>query len=82
MSIYGGVNHDVDQMLDSYERATNSAVYFAGLFAWCVDLPLSALGDTITLPYVVPVSLGWIGNYTRIPSEPVLRPSVDVSPGH
>jgi uncharacterized protein YceK len=74
--IYGGVTRDVDQVLDSYTASNNSAIYFAGLLVWCADVPLSALGDTVTLPYVVPVAM-WNETHTRVLPAPILRPSVD-----
>lgn len=72
-SIYGGVARDVDAMVDTCTFAPNAVVYFGGLLATAVDTPLSVVGDTVTLPYVVPVSLGWLGG--NQPVTPVLPPT-------
>ena len=73
--IYGGVGRDVDVFEDTFTFAPNVVVYSAGMFAAVLDLPFSAIADTLTLAYVVPVSLGWTGNQS--PATPILRPSVD-----
>lgn len=76
MSIYGGVARDVDMAVDAYSAA-NAAAYIGGLFFIVADMPCSAIGDTLTLPYVVPVVLGWAGDRANHAPTPVLQPLED-----
>jgi uncharacterized protein YceK len=45
--VYGGVRLDADRGWDALSDGSNPAL---GMYLWFVDLPLSALGDTVTLP--------------------------------
>jgi uncharacterized protein YceK len=51
--VYGGVQVAWDKAANSESRSTwvTAAAY--------ADVPLSAIGDTLTLPYTVAVALGW-----------------------
>jgi uncharacterized protein YceK len=53
-SIYGGVTIDVDLISSSEGFAeTVTALFLAGL----IDLPLSLVMDTVTLPVTIPMTL-------------------------
>ncbi len=65
---------------DTHISSESPVVYFLGLACMVVDLPFTAIGDTLTLPYVIPASQGWIGNHSSVPSTPILRKSVDDPP--
>ena len=61
--VYGGVRvdweaarHVVAEISGDYPRSP--FLFVSGLLA--VDLPLSAIGDTVTLPYTIPYAL-WLG---------------------
>lgn len=77
---YGGVSTDMDEVCDNYERAPNAVISIVGLLGAAVDTPFSAIGDTLTLPYVIPASQGWLGNRPNVPVTPILRPSLDDPP--
>ena len=47
--IYGGVRLDAGAGLGWFEEGRP----FFGLYTWGVDLPLSAVGDTLTLPFTI-----------------------------
>jgi len=53
--IYGGVRTDAALGAQLFDEArTTPAAAVAGLAVWGVDLPLSAVADTLTLPLTVP----------------------------
>lgn len=51
-----------------------------GLVLWTLDLPLSALGDTLTLPYTLMVSVGRHINSSHLPPDEPPPPGNDQSP--
>jgi uncharacterized protein YceK len=52
MRVYGGVRADWEAAHRSYPPDINLPRYLA-----IVDMPLSAVGDTLTLPFTVPAAL-------------------------
>jgi uncharacterized protein YceK len=62
--VYGGVRGDWDaawDLLVAHEKYLDELPFLGETFA--LDLPLSAVGDTLTLPITVPAEL--IGRYRR-----------------
>jgi uncharacterized protein YceK len=57
--VYGGVRAEVGVLRDglSGKSDTSSAPDRAGLVLIAADLPLSAVGDTLTLPYTIPTAI-------------------------
>jgi uncharacterized protein YceK len=70
--IYGGVRHDAivgGSLL--LEGGKLPPLMFVGLYLLTVDMPLSAIGDTVTLPWTVAATVKrWRGSGTDAPSEP------------
>jgi uncharacterized protein YceK len=67
--IYGGVQMDVGVLRESLSvRSEDRGIgdRLLGVAFFTLDLPFSAIGDTLTLPILIPRALGW----TR---EPELR---------
>lgn len=52
--VYGGV------AIDGVSGAEwmNQGDTLLGLYVWCIDLPLSVAGDTLTLPYTIASNVG------------------------
>src|SRR5262249_21073332 len=60
-AVYGGVRSDLEKIGDLIvPRPGTERPIVNGVVA-AVDLPLSAVGDTVTLPLTVPGSLGGAG---------------------
>jgi uncharacterized protein YceK len=77
--VYGGISTDCDVACENY-HSESVVVFFGGLFCTIVDMPFSVIGDTLTLPYVIPAAAGWFGNHAS--PTPILRPSVDDPPAN
>lgn len=73
ITYYGGVSADIEKANDTDNRPSSSVVYAARQVAAIADIPLSAVGDTLTLPYVAIFKLGWTGG-TDSPSTSMQRP--------
>ena len=77
--VYGGVKHDVEVCQSCKNESMflsgmgNSSAWFSELAAYLValDVPLSAVADTLTLPITLP---------TQLLAEPDASPSRDESP--
>ena len=56
--IYGGVTRDADDAWDSIQNRRDLGPFYStlGVVLSAVDLPLSAVADTLTLPITVPAS--------------------------
>ena len=56
--IYGGVYIDALAGKGWFEEATlDPPKALLGHYVWTVDLPLSAIGDTLTLPFTIPAEV-------------------------
>jgi uncharacterized protein YceK len=67
MSYYGGVSTDLEKAADTDKRPANTAVYAVLQIAALADIPLSAVGDTLTLPWVYATKAGWTGGVDSPP---------------
>lgn len=57
-SVYGGVKLDAAAGRRSFQSSDGRlGPLFAGGYVWGIDLPLSAVADTLTLPITVPASI-------------------------
>ena len=89
LRVYGGVQLDVEQTQESVAKAkdaktTNERVEACvGLFISTVDMPFSAVADTLTLPFTIPEAIErarhpeqvYGGPLRRAPSGPDQPPS-------
>jgi uncharacterized protein YceK len=53
-AVYGGVRWEVPEIR---ERGGSDMYGDAAVVIHCLDLPLTLIGDTVTLPYTIPCSL-------------------------
>lgn len=57
-AIYGGVKFDVQRGTDWLRESVDEPpMALAGLYVWIIDLPISAIGDTVTLPVTIPAAI-------------------------
>lgn len=68
--VYGGVENDLDAWSDivEYEHSLSTVWFYRTLIA--IDLPLSIIADTVTLPITVPARMsGWKGTSEQLPAS-------------
>jgi uncharacterized protein YceK len=89
LRVYGGVQLDVEQSQERIAKAKDAkttnerAEACVGLFLMTVDMPFSAIADTLTLPFTIPEAIDrtrhpenyWSGPARPAPSEPDLPTS-------
>jgi uncharacterized protein YceK len=57
-AVYGGVKLDAAAGRRSFDAAPNRpAQALVGAYVWGIDLPISVVADTLTLPVTVPASI-------------------------
>ena len=59
--VYGGVRTDCEQIRGRHEQAGRLPVDRIEQLVYTLDVPLSAVGDTITLPYILAYDSGLFG---------------------
>ncbi|MBI1311611.1 YceK/YidQ family lipoprotein [bacterium] len=79
-AVYGGVKfdarHGTDWLRESVEEPPMA---LAGLYVWIIDLPISAIGDTITLPVTIPAAIDRAIRF-HYSLDPAREPNTE--PGH
>jgi uncharacterized protein YceK len=62
MRVYGGVRADWEVAQESIDAGSHPESSPGPVWLPIVDMPLSALADTVTLPITIPVSAWWALN--------------------
>lgn len=75
--IYGGVRIDAEQ---GWDHIADGFDPFIGAYQLAVDLPISAVTDTLTLPITIPATIDRMNSEAKVPPELRRSPPNDGGP--
>ena len=82
-TVYGGVKLDAAAGRRSFDAAAERpGQAVVGAVVWGVDLPISAVADTLTLPLTIPAAIGRGINEYYFPEDDAAGAALPIGNGH